>query len=179
MSEFNYYVDGAATMRKDNNGNYIRGAGGWSFIFIQDNQPIEIQYGGAPKTTNQEMELYSILAALRHFCSMGCHNTVIEIYSDSAYSINIYTKWIKNWEKNNWTRSKGEPIINLSIIKETWRLIKEIQNHFKTKIVWTKVKGHNNIKYNEMADEYAVKGKKESEKNNLIVDYKNDGFLKH
>lgn len=83
----------------------------------------------------------------------------IEIYSDSAYSINIYTQWIKNWEKNGWTRGKKhEPIENLFVIRDTYDLIKRLEEQF-IKVTFIKVKGHSTDKFNQYVDTLAVEMK--------------------
>ena len=42
---------------------------------------------------------------------------IVNIYSDSAYSINGITSWIDNWERNGWKTSKNEPVKN----EEEWK----------------------------------------------------------
>ena len=37
---YNFWTDGAATMKKDDSGNYIREAGGWAWALVCDNNSI-------------------------------------------------------------------------------------------------------------------------------------------
>lgn len=173
MNKYTYYTDGAATMKKVD-GEYVREAGGWGFVELLNEKQISTINGGSPKTTNNEMELYAILSALRQFLSYGETGSEVEICSDSAYCINIYTQWAKNWEKNGWTRGKKhEPIENLEIIKETWNTISNINRRF-CKIKWTKVIGHNGNYYNEVADNLAVRGKRSAASTLKYIGYRGE-----
>lgn len=176
---YSYYTDGASTMRKVD-GKYVREAGGWAFVELENGLKVNETNGGAPYTTNNAMELYAILAALRQFLSHEDSGAKIEIYSDSAYCINIYTQWAENWEKNGWTRGKKhEPIENLEIIKETWRLLSEIKSRFST-VEFIKVKGHAGNHYNEIADELAVTGKLSAASDKIVKGYRwEDDILLH
>lgn len=159
MKHYKYYTDGASTMKKID-GEYVRVAGGWGYVKLIDEEQVESRNGGSPSTTNNAMELYAIYAAVRNFIdSTKGSEAKCTIYTDSAYSLNIYTKWAAGWERNGWTRGKKhEKIENLDIIKETWSMLKTIKNSFST-IEFIKVAGHSGEKYNEMADQLAVWGK--------------------
>lgn len=168
-----FYTDGAATMKKVN-GEYVREAGGWGFIMLNNGEIIDKMNGGAPYTTNNAMELYAILAALRHFNSFGETGATVEICSDSAYCINIFTQWIAGWKNNGWTRGKKhEPIENLAIIKEIDKAIAEADRRFST-IIWTKVKGHSTNEYNNMVDTLAVNGKLAAMNDGQIKGYRGE-----
>ena len=101
------YSDGAATM-KNINGEYIRCNGGAAMAIV--NEQNEIIYSASrhfENTTNNFCELYAILMALS-YCSVNYPTEKIEIYSDSAYCVNMLKEngWVYSWEKNNWTRGK-------------------------------------------------------------------------
>lgn len=171
MTTYSYYTDGAATMIKEN-GKYLREAGGWAFILLKNGEKFSKQSGGCPLTTNNEMELYAIYASIRDFldnCNV-CDN--IEIYSDSAYCIGIFTQWAVNWERNGWKRKGNKPIENLEIIKSIWNLMKDI-NKKQCKINFIKVKGHSNNKLNQEADRLAVKAKKTAKSTGETIGYDN------
>lgn len=160
---YKYYTDGAATMKKDSNGNYLRETGGWAFAQIKDNKVIFAKAGHKNNASNNEMELMAILEALNHYLThyySNDINDIVEIYSDSAYCINIYTQWAKNWETNTipWTRGKNKPIENLEIIKTTWELIKKLNEGFR-EIKFIKVIGHSNDYFNDYVDGLAVSAK--------------------
>lgn len=157
-----YWTDGAATMRKDANGNYIREAGGWAFVYESEDGKLKGWYGGRPQTTNNEMELTAIYHALDAAATMPDFD--IRIVSDSAYCINIFTSWAKNWEKNGWTRGKKhEPIENLALIQKIWGLMGKLEEEGR-RLSFEKVKGHSGVKENEIVDKYAVIGKREAAK---------------
>ena len=155
-----YWTDGAATMKKDANDNYVREAGGWSFCYESENGKLKGYYGGLPQTTNNEMELTAIFYALDAAATIPDFD--IRIISDSAYCINIFTSWAKNWEKNGWTRGKKhEPIENLALIQKIWTLMSKLEEEGRT-LSFEKVKGHSGVKENEIVDKYAVIGKREA-----------------
>ena len=162
---FNYWTDGAATMRKDENGNYIRETGGWAFALIDENNK-EIQFstsGGELQTTNQRMELEAIRRSLNHYMihyiTEKCSDT-INIYSDSAYCINIFTQWIKGWVAKGWRRGKNQPIENLDLIQDIWATIRGIEDNTFSTVNFIKVKGHSGEKdWNDYVNKLAVETK--------------------
>lgn len=97
--------------------------GGYAVFFTDDPEsPFHnLNYSSliATDPTNQKAEL---LAMLKVFETIE-ENTVlfagksITIVSDSMYSIKCLSDWYKNWVKNNWKTSKGEPVKNDLIIK--------------------------------------------------------------
>ena len=74
----------------------------------------------------------------------------IEIVSDSKYVILGITKWIENWMRNNWRNANRKPVLN----RELWEELYKLNSEFKPE--WTYVKGHNENKYNDRADEIAT-----------------------
>lgn len=153
------YTDGAATMRKVGD-EYVREAGGFAYIMLTDDEEVIMSaYGGLPETTNNRMELQAINRALRKLVFQKTSGELIEVFSDSAYCVNIFTSWIKGWKANGWTRGKKhEPIENVDIIKEIDESISTLNDQF-CEVKFTKVKGHNNVKWNEYVDRCAVHGK--------------------
>lgn len=76
--------------------------------------------------TNQRAELFAIYLTLHLIHKKGLMNThKITIYTDSMYSINCTTKWYKKWKKNGWTTSKGEAVINQTLIKAIVKYIEK------------------------------------------------------
>lgn len=157
MEKIVIYTDGAASM-KCVNGEYTRCNGGAAMAVI--NEQGEIEYSSSKhfeNTTNNFCELSAILMALS-YCSVNYPQHTIEIYSDSAYCVNMLKPdgWIYSWEKNGWTRGKKhEPIENLEIIKKIWQ-------YLNSNINFIKVKGHSGNKdWNDYVDKLAVKAKEE------------------
>lgn len=95
-----------------------------------------------------------------------------QIYSDSAYCINILKPggWIETWSRNGWIKSsKKKEVENLDLIKIIYKYLNI--EFFNCQVV--KEKGHCGIPGNEIADSLAT-GNKEKinkiiEKNNLSI----------
>ena len=158
--KYKVYTDGAATM-KQNDGKYERVSGGWAFVILDEEENvIKTTFGGQAKATNNAMELEAINAALQQIYFDERKNCIIEIYSDSAYCVNIFTKWINGWRANGWTRGKEhKEIENVDKIMAIDRIILYLANQF-CEVRFIKVKGHDGNKWNEYVDECAVCGKK-------------------
>ena len=74
----------------------------------------------------------------------------VEVYSDSAYVVNTFSKgWIYNWEKKNWKTADNTPVKNVELWKEILALTK---TH---KVTFNKVKGHADNELNNRCDELA------------------------
>jgi len=68
--------------------------------------------------TNQRTELYAIYYTLKYIkCNLGLNGKTIVIKTDSMYSINALTLWIKKWKKNNWLTNEEKPVLNQDIIR--------------------------------------------------------------
>lgn len=179
MTGYTYYTDGAATMIHEK-GQYLRKEGGWAYICLKDNEIIEEKSGGCPLTTNNEMELYAIYASFKNFLEISKSEDTVEICSDSGYSIDIFTKWIGNWQKNGWRKSDGKAIKNSNLIKAIRQLMNEVENR-NCSINFRKVKGHSNNQLNKRADMLAVTAKKQAKKSGKTIGYDNnpDNLLGH
>ena len=132
-----YYTDGSCEPNP--------GTGG--FAVIKDMQPHIL--GGDFNTTNIRMEGMAIIAAIKDAGDEHC-----EIYTDSEFWINVITKWSIAWEANGWKKKGGE-IKNLDLVQEVCPLYRSSN----ATLVW--VRGHNNDKGNELADEWANKARSE------------------
>ena len=109
------YTDGACI----NNGKKNSKAG--IGIYIENMYNISERLIG--KQTNQRAELYAILKSL-HIINIEDYKTII-IYTDSEYSINCITKWIKNWIRNNWQDKKNKPVKNKDLIEPIYNICKK------------------------------------------------------
>lgn len=157
---YEFYTDGAASMRQQG-GTYIREAGGWAWAMVDNDEVLHSDSGHVENTTNQAMELRAIYEALEYFMVnyyISSSGNVINIYSDSAYCINIYTQWRHSWQRNGWKRKGNKPIENLEIIKKTSELIDIISKGFSS-VNFIKVAGHSGEKWNEYVDKLAVEAK--------------------
>jgi ribonuclease HI len=100
--------------------------------------------------TNNTAELNALFKALTISSNVNCES-IIEICSDSKYSIDCVTNWAYGWKSKGWKKKGGE-IKNLEIIKQAHELFEELKN----KITITHVKGHAGVEGNELADRMAV-----------------------
>ena len=136
LKQIRIYTDGACS------GN--PGPGGWGAILIYGDVQKELS-GREPETTNNRMELLSVieaLSALREPCE-------VELYSDSQYVTNAINKgWLSSWQMAGFRRKSGA-VKN----PDLWqRLIPLLALH-KVTFIW--VKGHAENEYNNRCDELA------------------------
>ena len=108
------------------------GPSGWSFCVLENNEEFFLS-GGEEHSTNNRMELYSIIQALKYV-----KGTEYNIYSDSNLTINC--------AKKLWRRKT-----NIDL----WEIYDEVSKNKKINYIW--VKSHNGNKYNEIVDKLARK----------------------
>ena len=137
MKKVTIYTDGACS------GN--PGVGGWGAILMFNGH--EKECGGYDKqTTNNRMELFAVIMALRQL-KEPCD---VEIYTDSAYVADAFNKnWITQWEAAEWKTSGKNVVKN----QDLWKaLLMEKEKH---QVVFVKVKGHSDNGYNNRCDRIA------------------------
>ena len=138
MKKVKIYTDGACS------GN--PGDGGWCAILIYNNNEKVIS-GYVPDTTNNRMEMLSVieaLSALKEPCS-------VEIFSDSEYVVDsINLNRVDDWMKNGWKTSAKTAVKNVDLWEKILALLK---TH---KVTFNKVKGHSDNEYNNRCDKIAV-----------------------
>ncbi|MBO7695410.1 MAG: ribonuclease HI [Methanobrevibacter sp.] len=146
MRKLRIFTDGACS------GN--PGPGGWGSIFAYDENLVKIS-GFEKNTTNNRMELLSVVKSLEKVSNDVEEFDVIEINSDSAYVVNaVNQNWIEVWKKNNWKTSKSKNVKNYDLWKRFIEVI-DVLDWLKIKVVFVKVKGHAGNSLNEMVDELA------------------------
>lgn len=143
------------------------GPGGWAFVWNvlgpKDDQLVSSwrMSGSEKKTTNNRMELTSIIQALYHLnfaVRRAGEYLPVTIWTDSTYCSNGIT-WREGWKKKNWLNSKNQEIKNQDLWKQLDTLILKVGEsntttpHSRFQIKW--VKGHNGNKWNEEADKCA------------------------
>ncbi|HVM89721.1 MAG TPA: ribonuclease HI [Puia sp.] len=140
------YTDGASR------GN--PGPGGYGTILMWGGTKKELS-AGYRYTTNNRMELMSVIAGLEALKKDGLH---ITIYSDSQYVVNSVEKgWLKNWMATGFKGGKKN--------KDLWLQYHELADKHKIKFVW--VKGHADNPHNNRCDELATTA---ADGKNLLVD---------
>ena len=137
MKKKTIYTDGACS------GN--PGIGGWAAVLIYNGVRKEIS-GYDKSTTNNRMELFAVIQALRCL-NQSCD---CDVCTDSQYVADAFNKdWITAWQRNGWKTSSKSEVKNFDL----WRaLLYETNRH---KVNFVKVKGHADIELNERCDELA------------------------
>ena len=131
------YTDGACS------GN--PGKGGYAGILIYGDVQREYS-GGDIQTTNNRMEVMAVIEGLKRL-KYPC---IVDIYSDSAYTVNAFTNgWIYAWKKNAWKKADGKAVLNVDLWEELFALS---QTH---EIRFHKVAGHADNVLNNRCDELA------------------------
>ncbi len=134
MSQIIIYTDGAAK------GN--PGPGGFGVVMISGPHRKEISAGFA-HTTNNRMELYSVIVALESIKKTGSD---VIIYSDSKYVVDaVEQNWIFGWQKKGFNKVKNPDL---------WIRFIKIYNQHRIRFVW--IKGHAGNIENERCDQLAV-----------------------
>ena len=137
MKQVELYTDGACS------GNH--GAGGYGAILIYKGLEKEIS-GGEPLTTNNRMEIYAVIAGLECL-KEKCR---VNIYSDSAYTVNAFTQnWLEGWIRNGWCKADGKEVAN----SDLWQRLYDLTESHEVRFI--KVKGHADNAYNNRCDELA------------------------
>ncbi len=147
------YTDGSAL----NNG--FEGARAGVGVFFGEGDPRNVSAPAEGEQTNQNAELqalhWGVVGAIEVLRGVqeGSH-TVVEIHTDSAYSINCVTTWYTNWLRNGWKTAAGHPVKHRHWIESTAQLLRKYPHQIRL----VKVKGHSGEFGNEMADQLAGAG---------------------
>jgi ribonuclease HI len=130
------------------------GPGGFGVIIVADGQRREFS-GGFRKTTNNRMELYSVIFALRALPERRCRVTV---FSDAQYVVRMINGgYAQRWRRDGWTRNGGkEPALN----PDLWGPLLDLCAAHDVSFVW--VRGHAEHPENTRCDELAVAARQQS-----------------
>jgi ribonuclease HI len=149
MKKITIYTDGACS------GN--PGPGGYGAVLLYKHGGRTYRkelYGGFRRTTNNRMEIISVIAgleALKEPCD-------VMLFSDSRYVVDAIAKnWLKRWRENGWKRNKKDPALNADLWEHLWNLLQKHTVQFN----W--VKGHDGNTENERCDALARQAIEESD----------------
>lgn len=132
MKILNIYTDGACSGNQNKNN-----VGGWGAILEYGENRKEL-FGGETDTTNNKMELTAVVEALK---SLKKHGLYINIFSDSSYLVECFTKkWYVKWQQNGWKTSQKSPVENRDLWEE---ILRSVNNH--KEVNFYRVKGHINL----------------------------------
>ena len=122
------------------------GPGGWATVLRWNGHERELS-GGEPQTTNNRMELRSVIEGLRAL-TRPVH---VIVHTDSSYVERAFTDgWLTSWQSNGWRTKDRKDVKNRDLWEELFALTQKHQVEFK------RVKGHSGIELNERVDELAV-----------------------
>ncbi|WP_434717157.1 ribonuclease HI [Paraburkholderia sp. A2RO-4L] len=123
------------------------GPSGWGAI-VQEGGVVKFAGGGfIGIQTNQIAELVAAIEGL----SRVPEGAVVELVSDSQYTLKGISEWRAGWERRGWVNSKGEPVAN----KEHWQKLFALVDKRKVTTRW--VKGHAGDEMNERCDVLATR----------------------
>ncbi len=133
------YTDGACS------GN--PGPGGWAYILkYLDSGDVVEHSGGEPVTTNNRMELSSVIEGLNAL-DTPCR---VEVYSDSQYVCKGLSEWLDQWKARGWRRGRNEKVKNVDL----WHQLDELRRVHELRTHW--IRGHDDHPENERCDKLAV-----------------------
>ncbi len=139
MQTFHIYTDGSCKRNP--------GPGAAAIVVTTPDGAIVKEFVKAyPQTTNNRMELTAAIAALK-----AMPNGTLIIFTDSQYTINGITSWVKNWKRNGWQTAQKKPVEN----KDLWIELDLLVSSHQGSLTWNWVRGHNGSPGNERADTLA------------------------
>lgn len=137
MKHVDIYTDGSCRNNP--------GPGGWGAVLIYEGRKREIS-GGEANTTNNRMELISVIRAL----SCLREDCEVTLTSDSRYVTDGMSKgWAVKWRERGWKKSDGTRVQNIDL----WAELLTLCERHKVTFIW--VKGHAGHPFNERCDEMA------------------------
>ena len=135
---FELYADGACS------GN--PGPGGWGAIVrTPDGKELELS-GGDGQTTNNRMELMSVIEGLRRIPE----GSSVRLVSDSEYVVKGLREWLDGWIARGWKRADKKPVLN----RDLWEALAGLRDSHRIAPEW--IRGHNGHHFNERCDRMAV-----------------------
>ncbi|XP_048841139.1 ribonuclease H1 isoform X2 [Brienomyrus brachyistius] len=102
------------------------------------------------RQTNQRAELLAACRALEQAKDLKIKKLVL--YTDSMFTINGVTCWVKNWKRNGWRLKNGGLVTHRDEFEKLDKLNAEIE------VVWLHIPGHAGYKGNEEADRLSREG---------------------
>ena len=121
------------------------GPGGWAYIIRASDGTEEVCYDYESSTTNNRMELSAVLEALRSIPE----GSSVQLFSDSQYVVKGMNEWIVAWQRRNWRKADGKPVLN----EDIWKQL--VEAAAKREIEWNWVEGHTGQDENERCDALA------------------------
>lgn len=119
------------------------GPGGYGAVMLSEQGHRRELAQGFRMTTNNRMELLSVIVALE---TIKTDDALVTVYSDSKYVVDaVEKKWVFKWEKKFFENKKNPDL---------WKRFLKIYRQHTVRFIW--VKGHANNVENERCDRLAV-----------------------
>lgn len=162
MSKLDIWTDGAS------NPHAKPTPGGWAYAYVHENILICTKCDGEIPTTNQRMEQMGAIRGLEDLLVRieldGIQYDTVDVITDSAYVCRGMSEmWYVDWRFNNWTKKEKDGTYSPIANTDLWQRLIQAELNVKQrgiKVMWSKVKGHSGVMYNEVVDKLAVLGKK-------------------
>lgn len=136
------YTDGSC--------NHTTKQGGWGVIICKDDGTIITEGSDSvPNTTNNRMELYAVIMAIRQFKPQRVRKTVT-VVTDSRY-VQTGIENYRDWLSRNMHTAGGSPVKN----QDLWTLLIQELRDKNLFMVVQKVEGHSGHPMNTRADRLA------------------------
>lgn len=132
------YTDGCCSA------NGQKGAKAGIGVYWGHNHPLNVAEPLGGRQTNQRAEIQAACRALEQAIQQKFQKLVI--YTDSQFTINGVTKWVKTWKANGWRLKSGGQVTNKEDFKKLDLLNAQLE------VVWIHIPGHAGYMGNEQAD---------------------------
>uniref|UniRef100_A0A1A7YQA2 Ribonuclease H1 n=1 Tax=Iconisemion striatum TaxID=60296 RepID=A0A1A7YQA2_9TELE len=138
------YTDGCCSA------NGQRGARAGIGVFWGHNHPLNVAERLQGRQTNQRAEIQAACRALEQ--AQQNHVQKLVLYTDSKFTINGVTSWVKTWKLNGWRLKSGGHVTN----QVDFMKLDELNS--KLEVVWMHIPGHSGYRGNEEADRLSREG---------------------
>ncbi|XP_036405727.1 ribonuclease H1 isoform X2 [Megalops cyprinoides] len=138
------YTDGCCSR----NGN--TGARAGIGVYWGPEHPMNVSERLQGRQTNQRAELQAACKALEQAKEANIKKLVL--YTDSKFTINGITSWVKTWKVNGWKLKAGGRVINREDFEQLDKLNQELE------VKWMHIPGHAGYRGNEEADRLSREG---------------------
>uniref|UniRef100_A0A1A8KCI6 Ribonuclease H1 n=1 Tax=Nothobranchius kuhntae TaxID=321403 RepID=A0A1A8KCI6_NOTKU len=138
------YTDGCCSA------NGQRGARAGIGVFWGHNHPLNVAERLQGRQTNQRAEIQAACRALEQ--ARQNHVQKLVLYTDSKFTINGVTSWVKTWKLNGWRLKSGGNVTN----QEDFMKLDELNSELE--VVWMHIPGHSGYRGNEEADRLSREG---------------------
>lgn len=119
-------------------------------VYWGHNHPLNVAERLDGRQTNQRAELQAACKALEQAKERNIKKLVL--YTDSKFTINGITSWVKNWKLKGWRLKSGGTIINKDDFVKLDKLNEEVD------VTWLHIPGHAGYTGNEEADRLSREG---------------------